>query len=200
MLLARDIPESQYAPLREKFDGIILSGGGDVDISYFNGESNLAVSTPLADRDNLELAMVHLAVETEWPLFGICRGIQVLNVALGGTLITDIPSQYKTKIVHDTPDDLGRQYLAHRVEITANTPLANIMKETNSEVNSFHHQAIKNLASGLVVTARATDGLIEAVDLPGVVKPIFGVQWHPENLQAINCHKALFVDFIRMCL
>ena len=143
--------------------------------------------------------MVKLAIDTDWPLFGICRGIQVLNVALGGKLYTDIPSQFQTTLNHSTPADKGRYFLAHKVEIVADSTLAKTMNTTFTGVNSFHHQAVKKLAPGLTVTARATDGLIEAVDLPGRNKPIFGVQWHPENLQAIQCHKALFEEFVRVC-
>jgi putative glutamine amidotransferase len=198
-LLPRDIPLSQIGSQRNGFAGLILSGGGDIDIRYFNGEPNPAIGEPSPQRDALELALVKLALETDCPVFGICRGIQVLNVALGGTLYTDIPSQYKTSIVHSTPANLGRQFLAHEVEIDEDSQLAHILGSNRIEVNSFHHQAIKELAKGLKVTARAIDGLIEAVELTGARKPVFGVQWHPENLQAMPVHKALFLEFIRSC-
>jgi putative glutamine amidotransferase len=198
-LIPRDLPLAQLAELREKFTGILLSGGGDLDLHYFNGEPNAAIGVPSPQRDELELAMVKMAVGTDWPIFGICRGIQVLNVALGGTLFTDIPTQFKTSLNHSTPAEKGRYFLAHKVEIFPDSYLAKIMNTTLTGVNSFHHQAIKKLAPGLIVTARATDGLIEAVELPGHKKPVFGVQWHPENLQAIQCHKALFEEFVRAC-
>lgn len=198
-MLPRDLPMADYAGLREKYSGILLSGGGDLDLRYFNGEPNPAILPPSPQRDELELAMVKIAVETDWPLFGICRGVQVLNVALGGTLYTDIPSQFQTRLQHATPAEKGRYFLAHKVEILVDSSLARVMNTSSTGVNSFHHQAIKKLASELSVTARATDGLIEAVELPDRKKPVFGVQWHPENLQAIQGHKNLFVEFVRAC-
>lgn len=199
ILIPRDLPMAQYAKLREQYAGILLSGGGDLDLHYFNGEPNPAIGNPSPQRDELELAMVKMAIDTDWPLFGICRGIQVLNVALGGTLFTDIPSQFQTRINHSTPADKGRYFLAHKVEIMADSTLARIMNSKVTGVNSFHHQAIKKLAPGLMVTARASDGLIEAVELQGGTRHVFGVQWHPENLQAIQCHKALFEGFVLAC-
>jgi putative glutamine amidotransferase len=199
VLIPRDLPSSDYAALREKYAGILLSGGGDLDLRYFNGEPNPAINPPSPLRDELELALIKMAVDTDWPLFGICRGVQVLNVALGGTLYTDIPSQFKTTLRHSTPAEKGRYFLAHKVDIFHDSSLAKIMNTTSTGVNSFHHQAIKVLAPGLAVTARATDGLIEAVEFSGRKKPVFGVQWHPENLQAIQCHKALFEEFVRIC-
>jgi len=199
VLIPRDLPVIQYAAMRERYDGLLLTGGGDVDISHFNGEPNPAIGNPSPLRDKLELALARLAIESGWPLFGICRGIQVLNVALGGTLITDIPSQYKTSIEHNTATEKGRQHLAHTVDIVEDSSLAHIVGSTHIEVNSFHHQAIKQLAARLVVTARSSDGLIEAVELPGISKPVIGVQWHPENLQEMPVHKALFLEFIKSC-
>jgi len=199
VLIPRDLHVAQYAELREQYAGILLSGGGDLDLHYFNGEPNPAIGNPSPQRDELELAMVKMAIDTDWPLFGICRGIQVLNVALGGTLFTDIPSQFQTGINHSTPADKGRYFLTHKVEIVADSTLARIMNSKVTGVNSFHHQAIKKLAPGLKVTARASDGLIEAVELTGRTRHVFGVQWHPENLQAIQCHKALFEEFVRVC-
>ncbi len=198
-LIPRDLPVAQYVELREQHAGILLSGGGDLDLRYFDGEPNPAIGIPSPQRDELELAMVKMAIDTDWPLFGICRGIQVLNVALGGTLYTDIPAQFQTTLNHGTPADKGRYFLAHKVEIMVDSTLANTMNTVFTGVNSFHHQAIKKLAPGLKVTARATDGLIEAIEYPGRTRPVFGVQWHPENLQAIQCHKALFEEFVRVC-
>jgi len=199
ILIPRDFPVAQYAVLREQHAGILLTGGGDLDLRYFDGEPNPAIGIPSPQRDELELALVKMAIETDWPLFGICRGVQVLNVAMGGTLFTDIPSQFHTGINHSTPADKGRYFLAHQVEIVADSTLAKIMKTNVTGVNSFHHQAVNKLAPGLKVTARATDGLIEAVEIPGMTRAVFGVQWHPENLQAIQCHKALFEEFVCTC-
>jgi putative glutamine amidotransferase len=199
ILIPRDLPVAQYAELREHHTGILLTGGGDLDLRYFDGEPNPAIGIPSPQRDELELALVKMAIDTDWPLLGICRGVQVLNVALGGTLFTDIPTQFQTGINHSTPADKGRYFLAHQVKIAADSTLATIMKTNVTGVNSFHHQAIKELAPGLKVSARATDGLIEAVEFPGMTRSVIGVQWHPENLQAIQCHKALFEEFVHTC-
>lgn len=199
VLLPRDIPQKDYPSLCEKYDGILLSGGGDVDIRLFAGEPNPAIGNPSPQRDRLEIALVHLALENGLPLFGICRGIQVLNIALGGTLYTDIPSQYQTSLQHSTPAEKGRQNLAHAVDINPDSLIHRFTSATHLDVNSFHHQAIRQPAPGLVITARATDGLIEAVEIPGSKNVTFGVQWHPENLQSIPVHKALFTEFVNSC-
>jgi putative glutamine amidotransferase len=197
--IPRDFPIEQLSSLRNEVTGLILSGGGDVDIKLFNGESHPKVGKPSPERDSLEIALVRLALDSDWPLFGICRGVQVVNVALGGTLITHIPAQFSTKTVHDTPDEKGRGFLAHKVEVNPNSKLFEILGTNLIPVNSFHHQAIKELAPGLVVTARATDGLIEGVELPERTSPFFGVQWHPEGIQAEPYQVALFRQFIESC-
>lgn len=199
ILIPRDIPVKSYPSLREEYDGVLLSGGGDVDIHLFSGEENPAIGKPSPQRDRLEITLAKMAVESGWPLFGICRGVQVLKVALGGGLITDIPSQYKTSIQHATPAEAGRQFLTHQVNIEKKSFLYLIIQQEEILVNSFHHQAIKDPAERLVVTTRASDGLVEAVELQGIEKPIFGLQWHPENLQHIKAHKALFEAFVESC-
>jgi len=144
---------------------------------------------------------VKLALERDLPLFAICRGIQVLNVALGGTLIQDIPSEVTHAERHDVREP--RVAIAHDVWMTAGSMFERLMRERIQEgdlvpVNSRHHQAIKQLAAGLVVTATAPDGVIEAVEDPSRVF-CMGVQWHPENFYRTGEFSPLFEGFIRAC-
>ena len=135
------------------------------------------------------------AIERDLPLLGICRGQQMLNTALGGTLYTDIASQFNTRIVHAQPDSKTPGYLAHEVEVLPGTGLARIIGQSGIRVNSRHHQAIRELAPGLRVTAQAKDGLIEGVELAGK-KFCMGVQWHPEALLDMEEHFRIFTAFI----
>jgi putative glutamine amidotransferase len=129
-------------------------------------------------------------------LLGICRGLQVINTALGGTLYTDIPTQYDSLLSHNTPENLGREYFAHEVTIVKETGLAGIVGASVLPVNSFHHQAVKRVAPGLQVTATATDGLVEGLELPNQ-RFFMGVQWHSECLPDEIAQRALFTAFIR---
>jgi putative glutamine amidotransferase len=131
------------------------------------------------DRDFWEAALFNAAVKYKRPIFGICRGVQLINIALGGTLWDDIPSQYPGAINHQ--QTTSRNNPSHKVFFAPGSQIAEICGQTELLVNSGHHQAVKDLGKGLVVTARAEDELIEAVELPGPLW-IMGVQWHPEAL------------------
>jgi putative glutamine amidotransferase len=125
--------------------------------------------------------------------------MQVLNVALGGTLITDIPSLYPTELEHNTPEAGGRDAIAHSVTLTSDSILAQVYGNPSISVNSFHHQAIDKLAPGLEVTGRASDGLMEAVECASAQFNTVGVQWHPECLLSRSDHKNLFKAFVSAC-
>jgi putative glutamine amidotransferase len=182
--------------LRQRLSGVLLSGGGDIDPKRFAGVESPTVDGVSHDRDELEFHLVKFSRETNWPLLAICRGEQVMNVALGGTLYTDIPSQYATPLVHSTSTEKGRDFLAHEVTIQAGTHLAEIIGAERLGVNSFHHQVIQTVAPSLRVTAHATDGLVEGVELAD--HPFFlGVQWHPECLTAHAEERALFAAFVQ---
>jgi putative glutamine amidotransferase len=162
-------------------DGIILSGGSDLDPALF-GETDLHPETYdiIPERDESELGLARLAIERDKPLLGICRGIQVMNVALGGSLYQDVPSQFSDAVAHRqqkreiTPDEPG-----HTVAAAAGSALERIYGSNLVLVNSFHHQAVKDVAPGMVATGWSEDGLIEAIEYPGSSFAI-GVQWHPE--------------------
>lgn len=172
--------------LYELLDGLLLSGGEDVDPAYY-GEPRHEKCGPVSpDRDEVELTLVRWAMDDGKPLLAICRGIQVLNVALGGSLYQDIRAQVRRADKHDWHPGYPRNRLSHTIIVAPQTRLAHILGPLNSPcplywVNSLHHQAIKDVAPGLTVAARAPDDVIEAVEAEGHPFAI-GVQWHPEEL------------------
>jgi putative glutamine amidotransferase len=169
----------------EHLDGIIFSGGGDIDPSYWNEERHPAADGFDAQRDEFEIEAIRKVVARDLPMLGICRGIQTINVALGGTIIQDIPDQVDGARQHRQHlDGLDRDTHSHDVAIVeGDNPLFRIHGQRSMTTNSFHHQAIASLAPDLEVIATADDGIIEAVYHPGMS---FGlaVQWHPEMLAA----------------
>ncbi len=180
--------------LYERVDGVLLPGGGDVDPAYYNAERHPKTGNIDDKRDAAELVVARWTVEDDRPLFGICRGVQTMNIALGGTLIQDIPSLVETQIVHDTPTDLPRDHLMHDVHIASSTRLADIIGEKVT-VNSHHHQSIEQPGQYLNVTAHAPDGVIEAIEMPHK-RFVLGVQWHPEDLGDDAVTLRLFGAFI----
>ena len=147
------------------------------------------------NRDNLEIAIVNAAVSNPKPILGICRGVQIMNVALGGDLFTDIEDQKKDALKHDWFPGYPRDRISHAVEIRSGSLLNKIFDISSVEVNSLHHQAIRNLSTALTATAFAPDGLIEAVEIGS--HPFFvGVQWHPEWLFSSETTQKLFKTFI----
>jgi len=164
-------------------DGLLLSGGADVAPQLY-GDTEVHETTYgiHAGRDELELGLIRKAVERDMPMLCICRGIQVLNVALGGTLIQDVPSQYSSDIVHaQAKAGIPAAEPGHTVAVTPGTLLAETYGQETIEVNSFHHQAVRDVAPGLVVNGIAPDETIEAVSRPEGGW-ILGVQWHPEMM------------------
>jgi len=199
LLVPIEYPLGQVFDLFERIDGLLLSGGGDIDIQAFNGDPHPAVSDVSIERDQLEFALLKGALQAQKPVLGICRGIQVINVALGGTLYTHIPDQFDSKLEHSTSDEKGRGFLAHEIDLESNSKLGKIIGQSHFAVNSFHHQAIQRLAADLVVTAHASDGLIEAVEIPGDAFTLIGVQWHPECLLDLQIQLELFKAFVAAC-
>lgn len=196
VLLPPEIYPEDLTPLRDRLDGIILPGGGDIDPILFAGYPHPRVYGIDPVRDRIEIALARFASQTSWPLLGICRGIQVINVSFGGTLYTDIAAHYPTSLRHDCYPDLPRDHIAHTIEVDANSLLAEICGHGDLEVNSLHHQGLQQIGGGLIVSARSSDGLVEGVELPG--HPFFlGVQWHPECLPESTRHQALFSALIR---
>ncbi|MBR6667723.1 MAG: gamma-glutamyl-gamma-aminobutyrate hydrolase family protein [Clostridia bacterium] len=182
-------------------DGVLFSGGEDVDPAYFGEDQLWACGDVLPLRDEFELTLCRLLLEKHpnKPILGICRGEQVLNVAAGGTLYQDLKSQLPGCIAHSQHQIAP--YTSHKVTIEAGSQLHAIYRSTTLATNSFHHQAVKDIAPSLTVTARASDGVIEAFEMPG--HPYFiGVQWHPERLverEENAAHKQLFKSFVDAC-
>jgi putative glutamine amidotransferase len=176
-------PQQDEAALRAHFaqlDGLILSGGGDVDPAAYGATPIPAVGGVDGTRDWTEMTLARWALEERKPLFGICRGLQLLNVALGGTLYQDM-SEYDEALPHRLYPDLPFDLLAHPVAVTPGSLLAQVLGTDTVEVNSLHHQACATLAPAVIVTARAPDGMVEALEVPGHPFAL-AVQWHPEAL------------------
>ncbi len=182
--------------LFQKIDGVLLTGGGDIETQRYKGEDHPRVYGVDLVRDQFEIELVQSAVLKKKPLLGICRGIQVMNVALGGDLYSDVSDQRENSLRHDWFPDYPRDLLAHEVQISNNSMLHEITGCDRMKVNSLHHQGIKTLAPGLNATAFAEDGLIEAVNIED--HPFFlGVQWHPEWIYNQDTTKQIFKTFIQ---
>ena len=175
---------SAAAEILDAAGGLLLTGGEDVDPARYGEAPHPAVRATNPLRDATELALLDAARERRMPVLAICRGIQLLNVAMGGTLVQDLPSQRPSAIVHDQPHDQphDRASRTHGVAIEPDTLLARAVGATHVEVNSYHHQAIDRLAAGLRVTATAPDGVIEGAEVDAPDWWVVAVQWHPEDL------------------
>ncbi len=198
LLLPATTDESILRQYVQTVDGLLLSGGDDIDPQYY-GETQLWQCGEIsALRDCYELTLTRLAIEMGKPILGICRGIQLLNVALGGTLYQDLQSQQPDSLCHGQKQKSC--YPSHTVAIVSGSRLHGLFGD-DLAVNSHHHQAVKALGDGLVITATAADGVIEAVERPGLSYCV-AVQWHPERLvekQENAAHRALFDDFVNVC-
>jgi putative glutamine amidotransferase len=161
-------------------DGLVLTGGEDMDPAWYQAAPHPRANPPSRERDLFELAIFAAARERELPVLGICRGIQVVNVALGGTLWQDLPSERPGEVDHNP--ETARDERTHLVRLEPGSLTASALGGTEIRVNSFHHQAIRDLAPKLVATGWTEDGLIEAVEgAPG--QPwLLAVQWHPEEM------------------
>jgi putative glutamine amidotransferase len=181
MLPPQLLPDA-LAALGERMQGLLLTGGGDVDPARFGETPHATVYDVAPARDTLEIAALRLALERALPVLAICRGIQVLNVALGGSLHQDVASDPGTEINHSQKEP--RHEPTHKVTVVPGSRLAEVMGTETVEVNSMHHQAIKTLARDLAAVAWAPDTLIEGVESADRQRFVLGVQWHPEELVA----------------
>lgn len=182
LMLPPILSEDSLREVFARLDGIVFSGGGDINPSIYGEPPHATLWGLSDDRDRVELELARWAAHREKPLLGICRGIQVLNVALGGTLIQDIPAEVPDALQHSFDDAVvARDYIAHPVKIENGSHLRQVIQSEIASVNSWHHQALKRIAPNLTVVAQAPDGIIEAVEVDGHRFAI-GVQWHPEWL------------------
>ena len=193
VLIPSMLAEGGWKVLYEKLDGLLLAGGGDIALEHFKGDDHPRIDGVDHLRDSVELNLFRAVVEDGKPFFGICRGIQLVNVGLGGTLYTHVPDQHPNAIDHTYPGNM-RTVLAHEVKIEEGTRTAEILGESILQVNSLHHQGVKDVAPGLRVTGYAPDGLVEAVELPDHPFGV-AVQWHPEWLTDQQPTRNLFKAF-----
>jgi putative glutamine amidotransferase len=177
--------------------GLLLCGGVDVEPGRYDEETIPSASVEtLPERDAQEWRLLDAAREARMPVWGVCRGLQVLNVYLGGSLWQDLPSQRPSPVEHSIEEP--KDHLAHPVRvIDPAAPIAERLTGKAPLVNSRHHQAVKRLAPGLAVVAESPDGLVEAAILDDAGWWVRGVQWHPENLVALPEQRALWTDFAR---
>jgi putative glutamine amidotransferase len=195
VLLPLGLTETDLSDLLDHLDGVLFSGGGDMDPACYGGQPHARVYDVDHERDALEVNLYQDLIRRQTPFLGICRGFQVLNVAMGGTLYEDIADQHEGALQHSTPSSYPRNYLAHSVRIDEASRLAKILGKPMIEVNSLHHQGVRQLAPALLATAYAPDGIIEGMELPG--HPFgLAVQWHPEALQEHEPMRAIFHAFI----
>jgi putative glutamine amidotransferase len=175
--------------------GIILSGGPDVHPRHYGEEPTLGLGEVDEALDSMELRLASMAVHDDLPVLAICRGIQVLNVSMGGSLYQDISLEVEGSICHTPKMDKGVN--THRIRIEPKTRLHDLFRKTEIWVNGKHHQSIKQPAPELIVSARARDGVIEAVEHPGK-RFVLGVQWHPEGTWKDDANsKKLFAGLVR---
>lgn len=186
------------AEILDGVGGVVLLGGADVDPQLYGEAPHPSFDPADQGRDAYEIALAQAAVERNVPLLAICRGLQVLNVALGGTLIQDIPTQVPGAVAHTVR--IPKDKLAHTIAVAAGSRLRALLAprlsvEGTCEVNSRHHQAVERLGRGLIVSASAPDGVIEAVEHPSLTFCV-GVQWHPENFCDTRRFQDLFDAFV----
>lgn len=166
-------------------DGILLAGGGDVNPALFGAKPFGNESDPQYDRDDMEILISRWAMEDKKPILGICRGIQILAVSVGGDIIQDLPQQMPEATDHNyvylADDNHTIEDIVHDVKLKRDSRLQRVLQSGSLSVNSMHHQAVKSVPAPMEVTGVSTDGVIEAIELP--VHPFFvGIQWHPEVL------------------
>ncbi len=198
VMIPTGLGEEALAALLPRLDGIMLTGGGDLDPIHYGGEMHPRVYGICPQRDTLETSLLRNALDEHKPILAICRGIQVLNVTLGGSLYEHIEDCVTHALKHDYYPDYPRDKLTHTVSITCGSKLDEIIALDEIRVNSLHHQGIFRVAKGLKATGFAPDGLVEAVEVNNTSFGL-GVQWHPECLPDDPCSQALFKAFVEAC-
>lgn len=197
VLIPAGLDGATLRAIYDRMDGIFVPGGGDVNPDRYGAPHHTLTDRIVDARDAIEISVVQWAAADDVPLLGVCRGNQVINVALGGTLIQDISSQLESDINHRfRPDGVVYPQEGHTVDIEPGSRLADIIGATTGvTVNTLHHQSVERLAPGLVITAHAPDGVVEAVEWPGK-HFLLGVQWHPEIMPDNVQMQQLFKAFI----
>ena len=179
VMLSFSDDEQSVKEIAERFDGFVFTGGDDIDPAKYGEEKIPQCGQPCGHRDSLEFALFREVIKTDKPILGICRGMQFLNAALGGTLYQDLPTQKPSGVCHKQPAPFDA--LTHSVTVEKDTLLYSIVGTEKLMVNTLHHQAVDKIAPCLVPCAKADDGLVEAVYDPEKAF-LLGVQWHPEMI------------------
>lgn len=194
VMIPSNLLVEDFLELYSRFGGILFTGGGDISLDYFHGSDHPRIGEVDDNRDFTEISLMRVAVNEGMPILGICRGAQVMNVALGGTLYTHIYDQLEGALDHAYPGDL-RRTLVHPVNVDETTRSAEIFGRTLLNVNSLHHQGLKDIAPGLRAAGHAPDGLVEIVEIPDHPYAV-AVQWHPEWLTDQLPMQRLFKSFV----
>lgn len=189
--------EDEIKALAEKLDGLLLTGGVDIDPILFGEEPHKDLGEVSPSRDYFEMTIAKEMLKLNKPIFGICRGSQILNVATNGTIYQDIYAQNEGEFLQHL-QKAPREHAAHFVQVEEDSMLYEIVKAKEIKVNTFHHQAVKNVGEDMKVSSRANDGVVESIE-SGKHKFALGVQWHPEYLKD-DASQALFKAFINACV
>jgi putative glutamine amidotransferase len=195
LMIPPGLNQEDLGDLLSRLDGILFSGGGDIHPQFYGAELHPLVSDVDLERDKLELALLEKSLQQRMPILGICRGFQLINIGLGGSLYEDIQEQKPQSDKHNYSSGWPRDYLAHPVTLETGNFLAKLIGQTQIEVNSLHHQGIRQLAAGLEVLGSAPDGILEAVQIKDYPYGV-AVQWHPEEMPGDPGMRALFRSFV----
>ena len=194
VLIPSLIANDGWDALYPRLDGILFTGGGDISLDHFKGDPHPRIDDVDPERDTVELNLLHASVADGKPFLGICRGCQLVNVGLGGTLYTHLPDQLPNALDHSYPGNM-RTVLVHEVKFDEGTRTADVLGEPIVRVNSHHHQGLKDIAPSLRVAGHSPDGLVEAIELQNHPFEL-AVQWHPEWLTDQQSTRNLFRRFV----
>ncbi len=176
-------------------DGLLVPGGSDIDPALYGEEVQSVCGNFNRNEDEYDISLIKEAIKQDKPILATCRGLQIINVLFGGTLYQDIPTQYKTDIIHSMGENFTENY--HLVNLDKSSKLADVLGSCEVKANTSHHQCVKDLGHGLKIAGRAPDGIIEALENDDA--SIIAVQWHPERMQDMEMYRNLFKYFIDKC-
>ena len=196
VIIPSGIAPDLFNNLLGSLGGILFTGGVDINPACYGAPMHPQVTEVDLERDEMEIAMLNWAVKNNKPFMGICRGIELVNVALGGTLYTHLYDQFPDVLFHTCYPDLPRNFLAHTIRTESSSKLQRVLGEKDVWVNSLHHQGVRKLGSNLRATAHSSDGLVEGIELTTDHPFGIAVQWHPEELVDIEPMLNLFRTFI----
>ncbi|ANU27313.1 gamma-glutamyl-gamma-aminobutyrate hydrolase family protein [Planococcus versutus] len=193
------LAEEDIAGIAERIDGLFLAGGYDVDPTLFNEEPHPNLGVIIPSRDAFELALAKKVMTLNKPILGVCRGAQILNIAVGGDMYQDIPTQASGSLLQHQ-QKAPRFHASHFVDITEGSLLQRLTNSTRIKVNSRHHQANRLVPAPLIISGISSDGIVEAVECRQQ-SFVLGVQWHPENMAIAEdaASKGIFAGFIKAC-